>query len=422
MKSDDLLQKLPEDTRQTVEFIWGGMPGSERAILEKVLQGIPSDANLLRMLFKMATQQLRLSFGQKRRVAIVGPANVGKSTLYNQLVQVREDRALVSALPGTTRINQLADAGLFAIVDTPGADAVGAVGEEERTRAFEAARQADVLVIVFDAIQGIKRTEQELYEDLVALDKPYVVVLNKTDLVRRELNEVVNLAAKNLNLEPEQVIPVVAKDGRNLSQVIVAISMTEPGIVAALGQAMPQYRWRLAWRSIVSAASVSAVIALAPMPVIDFIPLVVTQASMVLGVARIYNYPIDLKRARELVVTFGLGFLGRTLFQQLSKLGGVPGWALSAAIAASTTVAMGYAAAIWFERGEKVSRASLEAITRSLTKLLLDRLRGRKKADEKGIKEQVAAVLEESPLAESRSPLDEQAAQAEGGEVSLAGE
>lgn len=412
MKSDELLHKMPEETRQTVEFIWSSLPGSERTILEKVLQGIPSDANLLRMLFKMATTQLRLSFGQKRSVAIVGPANVGKSTLYNQLVQTREDRALVSALPGTTRINQQADAGLFAIVDTPGADAVGAVGEEERQRAFAAARQADVLIIVFDAIQGIKRTEQELYQDLVALGKPYVVVLNKTDLVRREVSEVVRLAATNLQLEPEQVIPIVAKDGRNLAQVVVAISLTEPGIVAALGQALPHYRWRLAWRSIVSAASVSAVIALAPMPIIDFVPLIATQTSMVLGIARIYNYPIDMQRARELLVTFGVGFLGRTLFQELSKLGGVPGWVLSAAIAASTTVAMGYAAAIWFEKGEKVSRASLNAISSSLTKLLLERLRGKNKRPGE-IKEQVAAALQDSPLAEDRAPLDEQAEQAE---------
>jgi len=230
--------------------------------------------------------------------------------------------------------------------------------------------------------------------------------------VRREVSEVVRLAATNLQLEPEQVIPIVAKDGRNLAQVVVAISLTEPGIVAALGQALPHYRWRLAWRSIVSAASVSAVIALAPMPIIDFVPLIATQTSMVLGIARIYNYPIDMQRARELLVTFGVGFLGRTLFQELSKLGGVPGWVLSAAIAASTTVAMGYAAAIWFEKGEKVSRASLNAISSNLTKLLLERLRGKNKRPGE-IKEQVAAARQDSPLAEDRAPLDEQAEQAE---------
>jgi len=50
-------------------------------------------------------------------------------------------------------------------------------------------------------------------------------------------------------------------------------------IMAALGKAHPQYRWQLAWRTIASAASVSAVIALAPLPVIDFVPLIATQET-----------------------------------------------------------------------------------------------------------------------------------------------
>ena len=209
---DDFLKKLPPDTRKNLELIWNSLSASDKQSIIKIISAFPKNSSQVNMLVDLATRQYKVITGSKHTVAIVGPANVGKSTLYNQLVQTREDRALVSALPGTTRINQQADAGLFAIVDTPGADAVGAVGEEERQRAFAAARQADVLIIVFDAIQGIKRTEQELYQDLVALGKPYVVVLNKTDLVRREVSEVVRLAATNLQLEPEQVIPIVAKD------------------------------------------------------------------------------------------------------------------------------------------------------------------------------------------------------------------
>jgi uncharacterized protein (DUF697 family) len=118
-----------------------------------------------------------------------------------------------------------------------------------------------------------------------------------------------------------------------LDQLLIAIAASEPRIVAALGKALPEYRWRLAWRSIISASSLSAVIALIPLPVIDFVPLTVNQTTMVLGIARIYNYKINFQRAKELVVTFGLGFLGRTLFQEISKLGGLPGWLLSAPMA-----------------------------------------------------------------------------------------
>ena len=67
------------------------------------------------------------------------------------------------------------------------------------------------------------------------------------------------------------------------------------------GQGLPAYRWRLAWRSITGAATTAGLIALTPLPFMDFIPLVAIQASLVLGIARIYNYKITLKRARELV-------------------------------------------------------------------------------------------------------------------------
>jgi uncharacterized protein (DUF697 family) len=196
--------------------------------------------------------------------------------------------------------------------------------------------------------------------------------------------------------------------------VLIAIAVTEPGIVAALGQAMPQYRWQLAWRSIVSGASAAAVIALTPLPLIDFVPLVAVQTVMVLSIARIYNYEITLVRARELVMTFGIAFLGRMLFQQLSKFGGVPGWLLASAIAASTTVVMGYAASVWFETGERLSNESLKRLTGELTKTMLETLRGigKRKPNKQTLKERVEQALENMPMAEDRTPLDQQAQQA----------
>jgi len=236
-----------------------------------------------------------------------------------------------------------------------------------------------------------------------------VVVLNKVDMVRRESKKVIDGAAASLGLEPDQVLPVVAKTGENLDDILAAIAATEPEIVAALGQALPQYRWQLSWRTIVSAASASAVIALTPLPMIDFIPLTLTQSVMVLGIARIYNYKITLERARELVITFGLGFLGRTLFQELSKLGGVPGWILSAAIASSTTVVMGYAASMWFETGERVSNQTMKRLTQDITRYLLNALKqiGRKKPGKQVLQQQIEEALEQAPMAKNRSGFDD---------------
>jgi small GTP-binding protein len=393
---DDILQEFPESSRDQLRGIWDALPPTVQQELKGSLGSLPNSLTLWRVLLNLTLTQYHIAFGKKQSVAIVGPANVGKSTLYNQLIRSKGDRAEVSAVPGTTRVNQEADAGLFEIVDTPGADAVGEVGEAEKTRALSAARAADFLVIVFDAIQGVKRAERELFDELIALGKPYIVVLNKIDLVRRDAAKVIDRVAANLRLSTEQIVPIAAKDGANLDRVLVAIAKAEPQIVAALGSALPEFRWRLAWTAISGAASTAAVIALTPLPIVDVVPLLAVQSSLVLGIARIYNYRITPARARELAVTFGLGFLGRTLFQELSKLGGPPGWVLAAAIASATTVVMGYAAVVWFERGERLSGDTLKRITRGVTDYMLASLRGlgQRKPDRKSLKESVEAALE----------------------------
>ncbi len=398
---DQLIQEFPPAVRDHLRGAWEKMPDAARGPLLKALRDLPGDLGHWRELIRLALSHVLLVTGHKRRVAIVGPANVGKSTLYNQLVRSAADHAEVSAVPDTTRVNQAADAGLFAVVDTPGADAVGAVGEAEKERAFAAAREADFLVIVFDAIQGIKRSEQELFRELQALGHPHVVVLNKVDLVSgtQERDQVVEAAARNLGLAPEQVVPCVARDGKRVDRVLLAVAKADPEIVAALGAALPDYRMMLAWSATKKAAATAAAIALTPLPILDVFPLLAVQASLVLGIARIYGLHITFGRARELVVTFGLGFLGRTLFQELSKLGGPPGWLLSAAIAASTTAVMGRAAAVWFERGERAKPSALRAESRALAKGMLQSLRnlGRRRPPREAVQRGVEAALPEAP-------------------------
>ena len=396
-----LLQEFSPGVREHLVRVWDRMPEAARAPLTKALRELPEDLRPWRELMDRALSHVRVVTGDKRRVAIVGPANVGKSTLYNQLVRNPGDIAQVSAVPGTTRVSQAADAGLFAVVDTPGADAVGAVGEAEKEQAFATAREADFLVVVFDAIQGIKRAEQELFRELQALEHPYVVVLNKLDLVAgaRERERVVEAAARNLGLAPDQVLPCVAKDGKQVERVLLAVAKAEPQIVAALGAALPEYRAALAWSATRKAGATAAAIALAPLPILDIFPLLALQTSLVLGIARIYRQRISLARARELIATFGLGLLGRTLFQELSKLGGPPGWVLSAAIASSTTLVMGRAAALWFERGVRASGSDLRAESRSLTRRMLESLKGlgRRRPSPEVLQREVEALLPDAP-------------------------
>jgi len=378
---------------------WDELPKGTRRDLAHALGLMPRDIKGWRGLIDQAVEQVRLAAGDKQQVAIVGPTNVGKSTLYNMLIRSSGDRVRVSAVPGTTRIPQQADAGLFVIIDTPGADAVGAVGGEEKERALAAAGRVDLLMVIFDATHGIRAPEKALFDELMALGKPTVVALNKVDLVTREKEKVLGTTAAALGLDSEQLIPLSAKKGQGVDRLLLAVAKSEPGIVAALGAALPEYRWKLAQTVIGRAASTAAAIAVTPLPFLDFFPLVGIQTAMVLGVARIYAYKITLARVRELISTFGIGLLGRTLFYELSKFGGPPGWLVASGVAAGTTFALGYASIAWFDRGERLSRQAVRRISRVVSQAVTEQLKnlGRRKPQRITLRQRVKETLDDLP-------------------------
>jgi small GTP-binding protein len=375
--------------QEEIERAWDDLPPDRRAHLEKAIELVPGDVKRWRGLVDQAVGHFRAAMGEKSRIAIVGPVNVGKSTLYNLFVRQRGDRAQVSAVPGTTRQAQLADAGLFTAIDTPGADAAGETGQTERAKALEAARQADLLIVVFDASHGVRPPEQALLGDLVALDKPMIVALNKMDVVGRERASVIGKAAATLGLSAEQVIPISAKEGTGVERLLVGIAKIEPGIVAALGEALPEYRWKLSQAVMGRAASTAAAIAVTPLPIVDFLPLIAVQSAMVLSIARIYAYRITPARARELIAAFGLGILGRTLFYELAKFGGPPAWLVAAA-------------AVWFDRGERLSGEATGRIARGVTQGLVGRLLplGKRKPKRITLRQQVDEALKDLSPAE----------------------
>jgi len=202
-----------------------------------------------------------------------------------------------------------------------------------------------------------------------------------------------------LGLEPSQITDTVATDGTNVGRVILAIAKAEPKLLAAIGQALPEYRAKLAWQRVVPAAGASAAVGLIPLPFADLIPLLGIQSGLVLSIARIYGFEITFKRAKELIAAFGIGFAARTLFHEVVKFGGVPGWLLSATIAASTTVSIGYASMVWFAEGERVSPQVLNKLVKELTTYLSEQIKdlGRKKPDEGTLVQRITQALKDLP-------------------------
>ncbi len=371
---------------------------------------LPGNVQGWRGLLVEAGRHMQAALGDKRQIVIVGPANTGKSTLYNRLIQSRADRQDVSSLPGTTRRVRQGDGGLFTLVDTPGMDVLGAGGAEQREKARLAAGRADYIVLLLDGSRPVGLDQRALHEGLRALRKPMAVVLNKMDLVAKQRTEITQRAAQSLDLPAEYVLAISARNGIGIGDLLVTIVSDEPGLVAAIGQAMPEYRWKLSQTVISRSASAAAAIALMPLPIISFLPLVGIQSLMALSIARIYGKRITLARARELIFTFGMGVLGRTLFIELSKLGGPPGWVVSVGVAAGMTVSMGYAVATWFERGERLPSAAMLRVARAVAENLVGRLRG---GSRKTLRRQVGEALETLP----RLDPGQEAGEAKAGEI-----
>jgi GTP-binding protein len=127
-------------------------------------------------------------------VAIVGFPNVGKSTLVNRLTQSRA--AVVHETPGVTRDRKelLCDWNgvTFRLVDTGGVDEAdtGPYGRHIAQQARAAVEEADLVLFVVDARAGITPGDEELAAILRTAGKPVIVLANKIDDPRRDLEAV----------------------------------------------------------------------------------------------------------------------------------------------------------------------------------------------------------------------------------------
>lgn len=173
--------------------------------LDTLLDELACDVDTLKKAFRRGRSQR-----QGLTVMLLGRTNVGKSTLFNALIG--EDRSIVTPIPGTTRdlvVSTLRfPGGQARLFDGAGVGATESLPDKIAVRrAIGAAKRADFLVVILDAVEGLTKEDQNL---LKLLNKKSGIVLwNKIDAVS---------SVPELPDPPKEVIKVSALKKINLQE------------------------------------------------------------------------------------------------------------------------------------------------------------------------------------------------------------
>ena len=123
--------------------------------------------------------------GERVHIGFFGRRNAGKSSVVNAVTG--QDLAVVSDVKGTTtdpvsKAMEILPLGPVVIIDTPGFDDEGGLGEKRVTQARKILGKTDIAVLVVDASEGIMKTDAELAELFRERRIPFLVALNKSDI------------------------------------------------------------------------------------------------------------------------------------------------------------------------------------------------------------------------------------------------
>ncbi len=179
-----------------MDFASGELDDVEVVAPEEIAEGIKAAREPLERLAATFRRGQLLRDGAA--IALIGPPNAGKSSLFNRLLE--RERAIVTAMPGTTRDTveeSLALGGIpLRLIDTAGLRA--AAGELETAgidlaeqhgmaRSQEALADADLVLLIHDATLAVTEEERRLRESVAG--RPHLLIQNKIDLLDGRLDE-----------------------------------------------------------------------------------------------------------------------------------------------------------------------------------------------------------------------------------------
>lgn len=192
-------------------------------------------ADLLDMIVETLAQATNNAVEQKLAfsVTLLGKPNVGKSTLLNALIQ--EERALVSAIPGTTR-EALHERIQFnkeniELIDTPGVRRPRSIEEELEglmvKSSLNAVRNTDIVLLLVDMAAG-KMSDQELKLAYYAFEhqkKALIILFNKEDMADEQIRKELAHDKKQYHQLFDRVVTmeISATTGKNVGKIMPAI-------------------------------------------------------------------------------------------------------------------------------------------------------------------------------------------------------
>ena len=163
---------------------------------------------------------------ERIHIGFFGMRNAGKSSLVNAITG--QELAVVSDVKGTTtdpvkKAMELLPLGPVVIIDTPGIDDEGELGELRIKKAKQALAQTDIAILVVDSQVGLSDKDNELISEFNARKTPYIVVYNKSDLSDVPTDErSISVSAKdktNIN-ELKEKIASLAKTAKTEKHIV----------------------------------------------------------------------------------------------------------------------------------------------------------------------------------------------------------
>ena len=128
--------------------------------------------------------------GERVHIGFFGRRNAGKSSVVNAVTG--QDLAVVSEVRGTTtdpvsKAMELLPLGPVVIIDTPGFDDEGSLGELRVRKTRQILNKTDIAVLVVDSAEGLKESDRELISLFEEKKIPHITVFNKSDLIENRI-------------------------------------------------------------------------------------------------------------------------------------------------------------------------------------------------------------------------------------------